>query len=142
MIPSRRLQLHLTRTIKTVLRYSICACKAACAQALLYWATALGFVAGLPGFPERQYAGGEGNGNLKTPHVPSPLCGRIRDWVPLEAGQLLRPRTPHDYFGDRHPLSAAIVGFSFFNTGRSPLLQLQVCQYMTVGLVSDNQLSA
>jgi hypothetical protein len=26
-------------------------CKAACAQALSYWETALGFVAGLPGFP-------------------------------------------------------------------------------------------
>jgi hypothetical protein len=26
-------------------------CKEACAQALSYWATALGFVAGLPGFP-------------------------------------------------------------------------------------------
>src|SRR6516164_1396534 len=36
---------------KTPLHYGICACKAACAQALSYWATALGFVAGLPGVP-------------------------------------------------------------------------------------------
>ena len=32
------------------MRYSIW-CRAACAQALSYWATALSFVAGLPGFP-------------------------------------------------------------------------------------------
>ena len=32
-------------------RYGICPCRAACAQALSYWETALGFVAGLPGFP-------------------------------------------------------------------------------------------
>ena len=35
-------------------RYGMC--RAACAQALSYWATALGLVAGLPGFPAYSFA--------------------------------------------------------------------------------------
>jgi hypothetical protein len=121
MTPSRRLQIepHLTRRIKR----RPCATAFASASKRCRIGRPLWDVAG-----------------LKTPHGPSPLCGRIPSWLTLEARQLFR--TPHDYLAIVIRCRRQSMIFVLCNPGRSPLLQLQICQFVTVRLVSENQVGA
>jgi hypothetical protein len=65
------------RPPESVLRYG--KCKAACAQALSYWETALELVAGLPGFPAYFFETLELNGDPFPPFVlaPAPREGKL-----------------------------------------------------------------